>query len=132
MYCGEARLLSGIILFILLVSGCGTAATRSAQSPAGTATSVSTAGAETLPALSPVELGGRKLRVVATTNLVGDAVAQVGDGHIELTTLLAPGTDPHAYQLAPADRQQLEDADVIFANGLGLEEGMLPVLDELG
>lgn len=86
---------------------------------------------QVLPALTPLALNGRKLRVVATTNLVGDAAAQVGGDRIELATLLAPGTDPHGYQLIPADRQRLEDADLVLINGLGLEEGMLPVLDEL-
>lgn len=69
--------------------------------------------------------------MVATTNLVGDVLAQIGGDRIELATLLAPGVDPHAYQLTPSDRRLLEDAQVIFINGLGLEEGMLPVLDEL-
>jgi ABC-type Zn uptake system ZnuABC Zn-binding protein ZnuA len=86
---------------------------------------------ETLPTLSALALDGRKLRAVATTNLVGDAVARIGGDNIELTVLLTPGTDPHAYQLTPGDRQLLEEADVIFANGLGLEEGMLPVIEEL-
>jgi ABC-type Zn uptake system ZnuABC Zn-binding protein ZnuA len=86
----------------------------------------------TLPKLSPVDLKGSKLRAVATTNIVGDVVAQIGGDHLDLTTLLAPGIDPHTYQLTPADRQKLEDADVVFINGLGLEEGMLPVLGTLG
>jgi ABC-type Zn uptake system ZnuABC Zn-binding protein ZnuA len=86
---------------------------------------------ESLPTLSALALDGRKLRAVATTNLVGDAVARIGGDRIELTVLLTPGTDPHAYQLTPGDRQLLEEADVVFANGLGLEESMLPVLEEL-
>jgi ABC-type Zn uptake system ZnuABC Zn-binding protein ZnuA len=110
---------------VLVLGACG-----SAKQPAATSQAAQAQG-ETMPALSPVELQGRKLRVVATTNILGDVVAQVGGNHIELTTLLPPGADPHSYQLAPIDRQRLDDADVIFINGLGLEEGMLPVLGDL-
>ena len=127
--------LSVIVLGVLLLGGCvaplASPSPSVSSQPAGVTHAETASEAATLPALTPAALEGRKLRVVATTNLVGDAVARVGGDHIELTTLLAPGVDPHAYQLAPADRQQLEDADVILVNGLGLEEGMLPVLAEL-
>jgi zinc/manganese transport system substrate-binding protein len=123
------RWLSGAVSIALLLGACVAPATL--PNAPDEATEAMHEEEETLPELSPVALNGGKLRVVATTNLVGDAVAQIGGDHIELTTLLAPGTDPHAYQLAPADRQLLEDAQVIFINGLGLEEGMLPVLDDL-
>ncbi len=122
------RWLGGMAVVALLLAGCVAPAT----SPAVTSQfEEAHEDKEVLPAFVPVELNGRELRVVATTNLVGNVVAQVGGDRIELSTLLAPGADPHAYQLAPTDRQLLEDADVILINGLGLEEGMLPVLDEL-
>ena len=81
--------------------------------------------------LTPVDLAGGKLNVVATTSIIGNVVAQVGGDRIDLTTLMAPGVDPHGYQLTPGDRRTLDDADIIFTNGLGLEEGVLPVLSEL-
>lgn len=72
-----------------------------------------------------------KLHVVATTNIVGDVVRQIGGDKIELTTLLVPGSDPHSYQATPDDLRRLNDAQVIFVNGLHLEEVMAPVLDNL-
>ena len=81
--------------------------------------------------LQAVDLGGGKLRVVATTNIVADVVANIGGDHIELTALMGPGVDPHGYQLTPGDRRLLEDAHVVFVNGLGLEEGVLPFLADL-
>lgn len=72
-----------------------------------------------------------KLRVVATTNVVADVVARIGGDVIDLTALMGPGVDPHGYQLTPGDRRLLEDADLIFINGLGLEEGVLPFLNDL-
>jgi manganese/iron transport system substrate-binding protein len=62
-----------------------------------------------------------KLRVVATTNIVGDVVGQVGGDRIELTVLMDIGVDPHSYVPNPADTAAIHDAHVVFANGAGLE-----------
>lgn len=85
-----------------------------------------------LPALEPVDLGaGEKLRVVATTSIVGDVVAQVGGDLIELTTLIPPGQDPHTYEPTAQDIAQVEQAQVVFVNGLGLEEGLLNTVESV-
>jgi ABC-type Zn uptake system ZnuABC Zn-binding protein ZnuA len=69
-----------------------------------------------------VALGAEeKLRVVATTNIVGDVVGQVGGDRIELTVLMDIGIDPHSYVPNPADTAAIHDAHVVFANGAGLE-----------
>ncbi len=76
--------------------------------------------------LEPADLGtGEALRVVATTTLVGDVVARVGGEGVELTVLLPVGADPHAYSPTPQDMRQVQDAHVVFINGLGLEEALL-------
>ncbi len=83
-------------------------------------------------ALSPVSLqAGEKLRVVATTSLIADVVANVGGDRIELAQLIPTGADPHGFTPAPRDVRTLNDAHVIFINGLGLEESLLPVLENL-
>lgn len=64
---------------------------------------------------------GEKLKVVATTTIVGDVVAQVGGDDIDLSVLLPAGTDPHSFTPTPQDVAKVEQADVIFANGAGLE-----------
>lgn len=74
---------------------------------------------------------GEKLRVVATTSIVADVVAQVGGDRIDLVTLLPLGADPHAYTATPQDLRTLNQADLIFINGLGLEEALMPVLGTL-
>ncbi len=86
----------------------------------------------TLPNPAPVPLAdGQKLRVVATTNLIGDVVSQIGGETIELTQLLPIGADPHSYQARPDDLRALNNAHVVFANGLHLEEAMQDVLGNL-
>ena len=125
-----------LALSLILVAGC--AAPVATDAPAVTAV-VETAAhddamheAEALPALAPVTLAeGEKLRVVATTNLVGDVVRQVGGDAIDLTLLLPSGADPHSYQARPDDLRKLNAANVVFINGLHLEEAMTPALGNL-
>jgi len=95
-------------------------------------TSTSTANlaheVERLPKLEAVtfaEADNKRLRVVATTSIVGDVVAQVGGDAIELTVLLKPGQDPHAYQPNAQDLGIASNAHVIFVNGFDLEESLL-------
>lgn len=88
--------------------------------------------AEVLPPLAAVALAaGEKLHVVATTNLVADVVAQVGGDRITLHTLMGPGVDPHSYSTTPQDLRTLEEAQVVFINGLHLEEALADLLGGL-
>jgi ABC-type Zn uptake system ZnuABC Zn-binding protein ZnuA len=64
----------------------------------------------------------QKLKVVATTTIVGDVVQIIGADAIELTVLLPPGVDPHGFNATPQDAARVAEADVLFINGLGLEE----------
>jgi len=75
----------------------------------------------------PVEIS--RLNVVATTTFVGDAVRRVAGEEVNLTVLLAPGQNPHAYQSTPQDLVRASDADLVFANGLGLEEFLDDLLE---
>jgi ABC-type Zn uptake system ZnuABC Zn-binding protein ZnuA len=82
--------------------------------------------------LSPTDLGeGESLRVVTTTNIVADVVANIGREAIELTTLIPLGADPHTYEPTPGDYQVMVNAHVIFLNGVGLEEFMYQTLEQV-
>jgi ABC-type Zn uptake system ZnuABC Zn-binding protein ZnuA len=83
--------------------------------------------------LGPVFLAqGEKLRVVATTNIVADIVRNVGGDKLELVPLLPVGSDPHTFQLAPADVAAVADAHLVFVNGLGLEAFLAELLANAG
>jgi ABC-type Zn uptake system ZnuABC Zn-binding protein ZnuA len=58
---------------------------------------------------------------VATTSVIGDLVHNVGGDAIQLTVLIGPGVDAHTFDPAPSDLVTLENAAVVFENGLGLE-----------
>lgn len=69
------------------------------------------------------------LQVVATTQIVGDVVRNVSGDRVELTVLMDQGENPHAYQLTVDDLRAIEDADLVFINGFGLEEGLIGDLE---
>jgi ABC-type Zn uptake system ZnuABC Zn-binding protein ZnuA len=99
----------------------------------GRAPAAGSAPAEPLPLPTVTARGlDRPLRVLATTSLIGDTVAQVGGEAIDLTTLIAAGQDPHGYQPGAADLTAAADADVIFVNGWDLEEGLIEDLTAIG
>lgn len=73
-----------------------------------------------------------RLQVVATTSIVGDVVRQVGGEWIDLLVLIPQGSDPHSFQATPQDMAKLAEADVIFANGAGLEAFLPTVVKSVG
>ncbi|QDU89932.1 Periplasmic zinc-binding protein TroA precursor [Pirellulimonas nuda] len=75
--------------------------------------------------------GEPPLQIVATTGPVGDAVRHVAGQHGEVTTLMGPGVDPHLYSQERDDMVRLENADVVFYNGLHLEGRLADVLEGL-
>lgn len=83
-----------------------------------------------LPELAAASLDGRALRVVATTSIVGDVVANIGGDSIDLTVLMGAGQDPHGYEATPQDLVAMEEADVIFVNGWDLEERLAESIEE--
>ena len=86
-----------------------------------------------LAQLEPVSLdAGKKLNVIATTNIVGDVVHQVGGDKIELTTLMGIGIDPHSYVSTPSDSAAIHDAHVVFASGAGLESNLEQTFENAG
>ena len=71
------------------------------------------------------------LRVVTTTMQTGDLVRHVGGEHVQVTTLMSPGIDPHQYKASAGDVDRLGRADLIVYNGLHLEAKMGEVLERL-
>jgi ABC-type Zn uptake system ZnuABC Zn-binding protein ZnuA len=72
------------------------------------------------------------LKVVATTTIVGDVVSQVGGGQIDFNVLLPIGADPHTFDPTPQDIAKVAEADLVFANGAGLEKFLDPLIESAG
>ena len=79
----------------------------------------------------PADFSERKMRVVATTNIIGDLVRQVAGDRVALTTLMGPGVDPHLYKASEGDVQRMAAADVVLYNGLDLEGKMTEVFAQM-
>jgi zinc/manganese transport system substrate-binding protein len=69
-------------------------------------------------------------QVVATTGILADVAEQVAGEDAEVVQLVPDSADPHSFSLSAEDRQTLEEAALVVANGAGLEAG-IPV-DEAG
>lgn len=74
---------------------------------------------------------GDHIKVTTTTAQIGDIVKNVGGDHIKLESLMGPGTDPHLYQATQQDIGKLNDADIIFYNGLHLEGKMGEIFEKM-
>jgi manganese/zinc/iron transport system substrate-binding protein len=75
--------------------------------------------------------GEGKLQVVTTIGMIKDIVEQVGGDHVEVIGLMGPGVDPHLYKASQGDIKKLDDADIVFYNGLHLEGKMVDILEKL-
>ena len=73
-----------------------------------------------------------KLRIVATTGMLYDAVINIGRDKVEAQAIMGPGVDPHLYKATQGDLAKLNNADLIIYNGLALEGKMGEILEKLG
>lgn len=71
---------------------------------------------------------GSELRVVATTSILGDVVSRLVADDGEVDVLMPAGSDPHSFSPSAAQAATVRDADLVVANGLGLEESLLDLL----
>ncbi len=69
--------------------------------------------------------------IVCTTNIVGDLVQQLAPKSISVTTIMGPGVDPHIYKAKPQDIALLQQAPMVFYNGLHLEGKMAEILSRM-
>lgn len=69
------------------------------------------------------------LDVVATTSVWGDVIEEIVGDEGTVEVLIPAGADAHEYEATPRQVASLQDADLVVANGLGLEEGMGNVLE---
>jgi zinc/manganese transport system substrate-binding protein len=71
--------------------------------------------------------------IVATTSIWADVTSNLAcDGLAEIQTVIPTGGDPHSFEPSLQDREVLENADLIVANGLLLEESLEDTIDAAG
>ena len=94
------RTLLGLSVVVLLVAGCGGSSGGGSEGSSG------------------------QVRVAASISVIGDLTEEVAGDRAEVFTIVPAGADVHTFQPSPSDAQEISDAEVVFQNGLGLEEWM--------
>jgi zinc/manganese transport system substrate-binding protein len=68
--------------------------------------------------------------VVATTSIWADVTSNVAcDDLATVETVIPPGGDPHSFEPSLRDRETMDGADLVIANGLDLEESLVDTID---
>jgi ABC-type Zn uptake system ZnuABC Zn-binding protein ZnuA len=71
------------------------------------------------------EADGGRLQVVTTVSPITNIVQNVAGPLVDVTGVVPEGTNSHTFEPAPSDAAAMADADVVFMNGLHLEEPTL-------
>ena len=80
----------------------------------------------------PVTTESSKVKITTTTNVITDLVENIGGDKVKVTGLMGPGVDPHLYRPSASDVKKLQDAEVVFYNGLDLEGKMGDIFVKIG
>lgn len=72
-----------------------------------------------------------KPQIIVTTNILGDVVQHIVGDEAQVTTLMKPNADPHSFEISAQQAARMSEAELIVANGLGLEEGLQQHLDRV-
>ena len=56
----------------------------------------------------------KKLKVLTSSSILADMVRNVGQHHIEVTSLVGPDGDAHVYEPRPSDVKTLKNADLFI------------------
>ena len=82
-----------------------------------------------LTACGSDEASSGRTTVVATTSILGAVVSDVVGDAADVVVLVPNGVDPHDWEPSAQDIEALNDADLVVANGLDLEEKLVEALD---
>ena len=106
--------------FALAISACASDDAQVSDAPS--ATGDAQAGAVAGCASGTPVQAGQRLRISSTVAPITSIVANVAGGLADIVGLVPEGTNSHTFEPAPSVAATLATTDVLFANGLVLEE----------
>ncbi len=69
-------------------------------------------------------------QIVASFSILADVAQNVAGDAADVTSLIPPGGNPHAFTPSAQDVATLSDADLVLTVGVNFEENLLPVVEE--
>ncbi len=106
-------MLGGALVLVLAACSGGSSGTSSGSSGAAD------------PSAGGASADAGAVQVLASTNVWGDVVEQVGGEHVEVTSVISdPSADPHAFQASARNQLALSKAALIVENGGGYDDFM--------
>jgi ABC-type Zn uptake system ZnuABC Zn-binding protein ZnuA len=108
-----------LLLLGVSVTACGSDENETAPTTAGA--DIQAEALEMCLSGSPVAEGGR-LQISSTVAPITSMVANVAGGLADITGLVPEGTNSHTFEPPPSVAATLSESNVVFANGLVLEE----------
>lgn len=75
--------------------------------------------------------GSEKIHVLTTIAQIAEPLSVIGEDRIHVESLMGPSVDPHAYQATQSDVAKIEEAEIIFYNGLDLEINMTEIFESI-
>ncbi len=82
------------------------------------------------PTAAQAEASEDVVDIVVTTSVLGSVVRDLVGDRASVTVLMANGVDPHDWAPSAQDLEAVYAADLVVANGLGLEEGLQDALGQ--
>lgn len=113
-----------VTVVLAVLTACGRTTTGPASDAASIAPAPSASEATSQPSenASGATSSATKLNVVTTVSPITNIVYNIGGERINLIGIVPEGVNSHTFEPAPSDAQRLAQADLIFVNGLKLEE----------
>ena len=110
----------------VLLAGC--ASSKPKATPTGVASGAPSAAFECPAKASGAGLSrsgpanGKRLQVITTVAPITSIVANIAGDRADVHGIIPEGEDSHTYEPKPSVAKQMSSADVVFANGLKLED----------
>jgi zinc/manganese transport system substrate-binding protein len=121
----------------MILAGCGEGGDTATETTGATAVADTVAAAETTtttvaaPTTTEAETPSpaTDLVIVATTSILGDVVRNIVGDAATVEVIMGPGSDPHDFEASAQQVEAILAADLVVANGLLLEEGLVDILE---